>query len=185
MEYVIGYIVGLIIYGVIFGFATKAVIEDKGYDDNWFWWGFLFGFIALIVACAKPQNVRYSRNSTYTVYSSHSPAYGTPLAAAARESEEKKILAAGGWKCACGSVNAAYVSTCHCGRNKSDVTAAQYKKELEAKKQAEHTKLADTQADHADELSKVAAIKEYKKLMDDGIISQDEFDSKKKQLLGL
>lgn len=185
MDYVIGYAIGLVIYGLVFGFATKVVIENKGYDDNWFWWGFFFGFIALIVACAKPQNVRYSGNSTYTDYSSHSPAYGTPLAAAARESEEKKILAAGGWKCACGSVNAAYVSTCYCGRNKSDMTATQCKKELEAKKQDEHAKLADTQDDYADELSKVAAIKEYKKLMDDGIISQEEFDAKKKQLLGL
>ena len=40
MEYVIGYIVGLIIYGVIFGFATKAVIENKGYDDTGFGGGF-------------------------------------------------------------------------------------------------------------------------------------------------
>ncbi|HCI63525.1 MAG TPA: hypothetical protein DFH97_00430 [Clostridiales bacterium] len=175
MEYVIGYTIGLIISGLIFGFATKVVIKNKGYDDNWFWWGFFFGFIALIVACAKPQNVRYS----------YSPAHGTALAAAARESHEKKILAAGGWRCACGSVNAAYVSSCHCGRSKSDVATTQHKKELKAEKQDEHAKLADTQADRADELDKAAAIKEYKKLMDDGIISQDEFDSKKKQLLGL
>ncbi len=185
MEYIIGYIIGLIIYGLIFGFATKAVIENKGYDDNWFWWGFFFGFIALIVACAKPQNTRYSGASTYTDYSTRSPAYGTPMAAATRESEEKKVLASGGWKCICGRVNAAYVSTCYCGRNKSDVIAAQCRKEAEAAKQNEQTKLADAQADHADELSKAAAIKEYKKLMDDGIISQDEFDRKKKQLLGL
>ena len=36
-----------------------------------------------------------------------------------------------------------------------------------------------------DESSKVAAIKEYKELMDAGIISQEEFEAKKKQLLGL
>jgi len=38
---------------------------------------------------------------------------------------------------------------------------------------------AAQQASSADELSK------YKKLMDDGVITQDEFDAKKKQLLGL
>jgi len=29
------------------------------------------------------------------------------------------------------------------------------------------------------------AVREYKKLMDEGIISQEEFDKKKKELLGL
>lgn len=51
-----GAIIGFIIWGVIWGYATKAVINNKGYDDNWFWWGFFFGFIALIVAVAKPEN---------------------------------------------------------------------------------------------------------------------------------
>ena len=30
------------------------MINNKGYKENWFFWGFIFGFIALIVACAKP-----------------------------------------------------------------------------------------------------------------------------------
>lgn len=51
-----GAIIGFIIWGVVWGYATKAVINNKGYDDNWFWWGFFFGFIALIVAVAKPEN---------------------------------------------------------------------------------------------------------------------------------
>lgn len=49
-------LIGFIIWGVVWGYATKAVIKNKGYDDNWFWWGFFFGFIALIVAVAKPEN---------------------------------------------------------------------------------------------------------------------------------
>lgn len=48
--------VGFIIWGVVWGFATDAVIKNKGYDDNWFWWGFFFGFIATIVAATKPEN---------------------------------------------------------------------------------------------------------------------------------
>lgn len=51
-----GAIIGFIIWGVVWGYATKAVINNKGYDDNWFWWGFFFGFIALIVAATKPEN---------------------------------------------------------------------------------------------------------------------------------
>ncbi len=44
-----------IIWGIIWGFATHKVIENKGYYENWFWWGFFFGFIAFIVACTKPD----------------------------------------------------------------------------------------------------------------------------------
>ena len=51
-----GAIIGFIIWGVIWGYATKAVINNKGYEESWFWWGFFFGFIALIVAATKPEN---------------------------------------------------------------------------------------------------------------------------------
>lgn len=165
-----GYCIGILIYGLIFGFATRIVIENKGYDDNWFWWGFFFGFIALIVACAKPQNISYSSDFTATRYASPPSAYGTGLAQATHESDTQKMIAAGGWTCTCGRTNAAYVSTCSCGRNKRDVLAAQNKKA--------------SQGIDTTESSKIEAIKEYKRLMDEGIISQQEFDAKKKQLLG-
>lgn len=31
------YFIGIIIWGVVWGYATKAVINNKGYDENWFW----------------------------------------------------------------------------------------------------------------------------------------------------
>ena len=55
-------LIAFIIWGVVWGTATQAVINNKGYEENWFFWGFFFGFIALIVACAKP--VASSVNST-------------------------------------------------------------------------------------------------------------------------
>ena len=53
-----------IIQGVIFGFAVDSVITNKGYNDNWFWLGFFFGFFALIVALSKPEvtHVHYSES---------------------------------------------------------------------------------------------------------------------------
>ena len=54
-------LIGFIIWGVVWGYATKAVINNKGYDDNWLWWGFFFGFIALIVAATKPENRKQSQ----------------------------------------------------------------------------------------------------------------------------
>ena len=56
-----GAIIGFIIWGVVWGFATDAVIKNKGYDDNWFWWGFFFGFIATIVAATKPENKKQTQ----------------------------------------------------------------------------------------------------------------------------
>ena len=31
-----GQIIIVLVYGIIMGFATQAIIENKGYNDNWF-----------------------------------------------------------------------------------------------------------------------------------------------------
>ena len=179
------YFIIVIAQAIIFGFATKIVIENKGYHDNWFWWGFFFGIIALIVACAKPQNIDYSSYSSQPsrpTYPSYQTSYVSNLSNAADKVHNENILAAGGWKCICGRVHASYVSSCSCGKSKSEVKDAEFKKKQEEeRRQTEQKKQAETM----DESSKVAAIKEYKELMDTGIISQEEFEAKKKQLLGL
>ena len=53
-----GYIIVLIIWALIWGFATKKVVENKGYSENWFWWGLFCGIIAFIVGLTKPHNRR-------------------------------------------------------------------------------------------------------------------------------
>lgn len=52
--YIIVLIVG-IVQGIVWGIATDKIIENKGYKENWFWWGFFFSFLALIVALTKPD----------------------------------------------------------------------------------------------------------------------------------
>ena len=59
-SYYIGWAIGSIIWGIIWGFATNAIIHNKGYDENWFWWGFFFSIIAVIVAATKPENQNFS-----------------------------------------------------------------------------------------------------------------------------
>ncbi len=86
------------------------------------------------------------------------------------EAHNDHLLRAGGWKCACGRVNAAYVSSCACGRNKHGETAPEPVR---------------VEASEDDEIKNASAIREYKKLMDEGILTPEEFESKKKQLLGL
>jgi hypothetical protein len=83
-------------------------------------------------------------------------------------SHENRLLREGGWKCGCGKVHPAYVFSCSCGRNKHG--------DEEAK--AEQKQISS-------EMERAASIREYKKLMDEGIITAEEFEAKKKQLLNL
>ena len=121
MEFVLTYllcILACLAHSIIFGVATDVVIKNKGYYDNWFWWGFFFGTVALIVAWAKPQRITHGTPSRY----SEAPFYkNTPT-------HDEQLLSDGGWACSCGMVNASYVSTCCCGKNKRDVQAAELEK---------------------------------------------------------
>ena len=148
-------IISAILWGLVWGFATSAVVRNKGYGEEdvmWFWLGFLFSFIAIIVAASKPV-------------------YQPPLSPARKERERQQdILDEGGWKCVCGRVNGYYVSSCACGRSKSEGNVNNQIR-IEPQK--------------IEEKSDIAKIKEYKELLDCGIITQEEFDAKKKQLLGL
>lgn len=48
------YFVAGIIWCAVWGIIVNKVIENKGYEESWFWWGFFFGIFALIAALAKP-----------------------------------------------------------------------------------------------------------------------------------
>lgn len=156
------YCIGAIIWGVIWGFATNAVIHNKGYDDNWFWWGFFFGFIALIVAATKPEKKNVVMQPSGQFYTD------TVLSNNQYNSSTQ-------WKCDCGRINYNYVSTCTCGRNQREVLAERAKSaQMESKKQAQQ-----------ESVDNIEAIKKYKELLDSGIISLDEFEEKKRTLLDL
>lgn len=104
-----------------------------------------------------------------------------------RSVHNEQLLASGGWECSCGRVQADYVSTCSCGKNKREVLRAQLEKGQEEKRQVEskEQEMVKKYTENMDERNKVTAIKEYKELMDAGIISPEEFEAKKKQLLDL
>lgn len=163
-EYMIGYIVAGLVNGVIWGFVSKHINESKGYDGG-FAWGFWLGVIGVIVVAVKPENTRrYSYG--------HSSGYDSALSSMARETEENRLLRDGGWKCnACRNVNPGYVTTCTCG-----LSLADHKKRIADRAAGKNPDAAASAAD---------AIAKYKKLLDDGIITEADFNAKKKQLLGL
>ena len=148
------YLIIIGIVGSVFGIATQNIIDNKGYDEKWFWWGFFFGFLAVLVALSKPENHAYqSSNPTWMQTSSNT--------------RDEEVLKQGGWKCTCGRVNPSYTGTCACGKRKGEVTG---------QKQVHKTIDAD---------SKFEEIKKYKELLDSGIITEEEFNKKKTELLGL
>ena len=145
------YLIIIGIVGSVFGIATQNIIDNKGYDEKWFWWGFFFGFLAVLVALSKPENHAY-QSSTPTWMQSSS------------NTRDEDVLKQGGWKCTCGRVNPSYTGTCACGKRK------------EEKKVSMNT---------AETKDKFEDIKKYKELLDSGIITEEEFNKKKTELLGL
>ena len=149
------YIISSIVWGLIWGFAASAIAYNRGYGDEdvkWFWLGFFFSFIAVIIIATKP-------------------AYQPAVIPAKTEKErQQEILDDGGWKCVCGRVNYHYVSSCACGRSKREGNVKNQIKEEPQKLEEEND---------------IAKIKKFKELLDSGIITQEEFEAKKKQLLGL
>ncbi len=136
--------------GILWGFATNYVIKEKGYNEEWFWLGFFFQLIAFVVALIKPAYVDTTD--------------GKRIREQIQKIRQRDTLQAGGWKCACGRLNAAYVTSCTCGRTKNQVENEQ--KSASVDSQAEKLKV-------------------YKELLYSGVITQEDFDAKKKQLLGI
>ena len=145
-----------IIQGIAFGIATNSVIQNKGYNDNWFWLGFFFGFIALLVALSKPEVTKVSYSESLLL--------------------ENAILNNGGWKCCfCNSINASIVTSCSCGRSKEE--SEQRMRRMQQAARASADSFVEREA------KTIELIEQYKKLLDSGAITQEEFESKKQALL--
>lgn len=171
------YLVGAIVYGVIWGWACNKVIENKGYNENWFWWGFWFGFIAFIVALTKPD-INYNTYNEVDRYGNVNPYGDSKLSQMAKERTEAEIMRNGGWKCSnCGRTNTGLVGTCACGWTKY-----QSENKVEETTQIEETK-KEKQNSRNVESENLDILKKYKELLDMGAISQEEFDKKKNEIL--
>lgn len=103
-----------------------------------------------------------SSNSIYNV--EKSPTHGNSL------------LQNGGWKCICGRINPSYTGTCACGKRKNTIQTETEKKENQSRRQTQ------TSINEEDMFEKT---RKYKELLDSGIITEEEFNKKKKELLGL
>lgn len=143
ITYLISGIIGIGI-GCVFGFITKTINEANGYYGG-FAWGFWLGVIGIIiVACRQPNPYAYQSQKSII-----------------KKEPTDQIPPEGGWKCSCGRVHAKYVSSCPCGKSKSDAIGGKGNREK----------------------ANIEALKEYKALLDQGVITQEEFDRKKQEIL--
>lgn len=206
--YIFIYIIGIVIWAVVWGVATNAVITNKGYDENWFWWGFFFGFIAFIVALTKPDQHYYQAREPEP-----QNRYGDNVSNNRISLTNNQLRPAGTWKCAnCGTINQMVIGTCRCGVTKAeskqlDLEHQKQTKELQMYYHALDEEVAETntpkpviledrddgymtsaeqsveQKEKDPEQVIIERIKGYKELLDMGAISQEEFDKKKQELL--
>ena len=153
----VGYYLGSFIGLIVWGIIWGFATKTVN-ENKGYYGGFWLGFwlgFIGLIIVATKPENR-SGNGTFSL-----------LSEAAKEKNGKSLLSSGGWKCSkCGRVNPSYAGTCGCGMSKSD---------NEANRQAAQ----QIQISTADE------IKKLKELCDSGVITQEEFDAKKKQLLGL
>lgn len=117
----------------------------------------------------------------------------------------KNAPAPGSWVCSCGKVNPGYSHTCGCGKTQSQVARDKAEKRVANRNADEGGRSArrassfnasaasavEAKADEGKEVSAISdsaqknveLLKELKALLDQGVLTQEEFDSKKAELL--
>ena len=166
------FLIGYLIDGLIFGIICRYIVKNKGYDDyeNYgFFWGFFLGFIGLIVCAVKPDQNIYSNNRT-SGQNSSGLNYDYNKSSAPKDSA--------GWVCNCGTRNYGYETNCHnCGKPKfKSAPVENTKPRIEIEK---------PRSVKSDEMSISDQIKEINKLKEEGFITEEEYEAKKKQILGI
>lgn len=149
-----------IIVACVMGVITKKINESKGYYGG-FAWGFWLGIIGIIVvACRSDARRSDGSGSQYM-----SGGYGG-------ERENPLAYSGSGWTCAfCGRGNPGYKNLCDCGRSKNESD----------QKRARAVAAEPTHGKTAREVQLEGA----KKMLDDGLITNEEYEAKKNRILGI
>ena len=198
--YIVG-IVSSILYIILFKVITKLSIQLTSF---WISFAIAFGFFVFNLIYFSSRRDMFNYRG-YHYQKDYSPNLPKGLLS---DSSDKPVDKP--WRCRiCGNTNPSYVGTCGCGNAKpmampAPDTRQQPKvnterwKEIQAAKQGGKESPEETanQVFMKDAISgslpasvqtmdKFAEVKAYKELLDSGILSQEEFDKKKAELLGL
>lgn len=153
-----------IIRGIVYGKATNKVLLYRGYVyDDWFVVAFFFGIVPLLVAMSRPDN-----NANYIKsIKAHKVDIARP------ETD---------WKCKkCKKLNPGYTGTCSCGNTREENDAPL--RAIQERRAAEARALANEKIKQDSELDNLLTLSAYKDLMDKGVITKEDFESKRKELL--
>lgn len=205
-DWIIYVIVGGLIWCLIWGFVTKAIMKGKGYENTglWFICGFLLGIIGVIIAACQT-------NLNYVNYQNHSGNSGNttqpPINAGSKSTIvckscgatnssssyhcqscgaklSKAVIAQttgkeGQWRCKCGAMNYPYETSCHrCGKSKSDCTPIK-------RSPVSNPAVSQTPTAAPAQKSITEQLEELKKLQEQGLITETDFEAKKKQILNI
>ncbi len=153
-----------IIRGIIYGKATNKVLLYRGYVyDDWFIVGFFFGLVPLLVAMSRPDN-----NANYIKM--------------IKSQKVETVTNATSWKCKkCKKINPAYTGTCSCGNTREENDAPL--KALQERREAEARALANEKIKQDSELDNLLTLSAYKDRMDKGVITKEDFEQRRKELL--
>lgn len=177
----------------LLGYITNEILKNKGYSLNWFWWGFFFGLWAILFALIKPDLTRtYSDNQGNTFlhdyaeeeYNRRNNVSGEKL----QNINDIKLMDNGGWKCSCGRINASYVGTCGCGKLKGEAGKKEKEEITNANAGAASVNMSaatTTKTEKENESKNLDYLVKLKELLDAGVLTQEEFDAKKKKLLDI
>ncbi len=182
----VSYIIGCVISGII----CAAIMSSKGHDgtSGWFFLGFLLGIIGIIIAACQPNlyyinSLRNSQHSTSSSPLNNNQNTWVCKCGTRNNSDSlfcnkcgkqnpnaNRATNDGSWKCACGAMNYSYETSCHrCGKTKAESISNS----------------AASPAPKPAEKSVTEQLEELKKLVDQGLITEADFEAKKKQILGL
>ena len=159
--------------GVVCGVITKKITSDRGYYGG-FAWGFFLNVIGIMIVFVKTPDASTKEKSEEPKCS--------------EESILKPLPPSQNWTCSCGRTNAHYVSSCCCGRNKKQnlhPTPVKTPATTLAPGEKQPVPISKATPSAKKEADVIELIKRYKELLDSGVITQEEFDAKKKQLLNL
>lgn len=179
MEILLYIIIILVAYSIM-GLISRNINESKGYDGG-FAWGFLLGIIGIIVVAVRNPNIISYNQYDDLHYSAND---NSKLSMLENQSDDERTLKNGGWKCSkCRRVNASYVTTCDCGMNIRDNNAENQIKSISSENIRNNKIEKNIKINSSD--SVMNELKKYKEMLDNGLISEEDYDKKKKSLLGI
>lgn len=190
----IGYLIGCLLIGAI----CYAIMQNKGYEQptGWFFAGFFLGLLGLILVLVQPKQEQKPIKPTASSLAQESAmragavrckSCGHLNSSSAKRCEKcgTSLLSFGNsgrednWKCSCGALNYSYETSCHrCGKSKSDCKPIK-RRPVSKPAVSQTPTAAPAQKSITDQLE------ELKKLQEQGLISEADFEAKKKQILGI